>query len=327
MVWTNCTYVATLYINGSDYLTVNYSSGAVSSSTLTAKLLDVSVDGLTVLMNIKITEDSVEVYNNDDVLNVDTYAYEQYDEHEKWRIFVSEAWSTGAEWAKVRICSETDGTGGNDWSNGLRFDRLVQHFNTSSYGKTCGMRTYILCENLGNGKCTAPSQFAMELRSWGGSYSGSMSNPLLATEEYLMSPEKVDEWHAIVFMWDDLDAGEYVWILRVIELTIDGSFIFRYDSDSTKSQSWVDGYDWKDVDSMIFGIDSLKTYEKVISVDDQFKQQTDATTTHYYDVSNGDDKIKIKVSGSYKSMGLDVEDSSNNLAGRIVGGAKYVKKS
>lgn len=213
------------------------------------------------------------------------------------------------------------------WTPGNVFTDLVQYFNTSIY--TGGMKFNVLSENVYANKCTVPAHVTMDLYPWGGSYSSSLSGQSLASDFYLVSPEKIDKWHSIVFVWDDLSPGEYIWHFHIVSAPLDGCLYFEYDTDSTKAQSWVDGDTFLDVDSWLFELNSTETYEEVISVGDQFKLQWSYHNTYYYDVIDGKDNVKVNISPGgtavYKSVGTTTKLVSSTEKGRIVGGCGNVK--
>lgn len=198
-----------------------------------------------------------------------------------------------------------------------------QYFSTVGYGITGGCRIHVETSNPVSGTNTVPTVMDLTLRAWGGSYAGSMSTTLYASDRYTIPSEEVQQYTWIPFIfWDDLAEGEYIWFMQRLSGPIDGSFRVLYDAGSTKFQAWKGSIAHDDYQSEILGL-AAESYEKAISEGDTFGSSG-------YTTMNGLNSPRINTPAGYKkAIGTHSEEayvaSGGKTIGRIRNGS-YVKK-
>lgn len=310
-------------------------TGDVYISSLWVQLNGIATDSESVLVNVEILEwtwndaDPCTVYASSVVIQVGDYL--QFSSvstdysgsnpncHKSpgdnlewtWRVYCDSAlYSSGL--AEFHICDYHDHTGPAPGPIG---DPLLaaQYFDTTSFGETGGCIVQAITDNplVGGGKNTMPTSINWNLYEWNTDYSTTIDSTSLATSDVIIPSEEMNNdllW--IPFYWNDLSQGEYLWSLYCYKGSHDGSFQLEYwDKPSAqKWPAWVNGVSHDNFNSKILGIESVKTWERIMNIDDTF-------SNHYYTGFDGYEKIKMNTSDGYKDVMTTKKDSNSVCRG------------
>lgn len=282
---------------------ITYAPAATNNpdpETIHVKLLDVETGGLSIRVEIEIWRDSIIVYTNSSVvINISNYIdiSDSGTEHD-WRVACNDIPSSIS--ATVQLCFSFSDSGEGSGSTGSGL-LVAQYFDSTAFGWTGGCVIWCKIENpkSGGGENTVPTEIELDLYEWQGNYTDTINSTSLTTCT-MITPSEIleDSYFYVPFIWNiDIPPGEYIWTLKCLYGPHDGSFNVMYQGNAKYSlyPCWVNGYSHYAATSRILGIESERSWEGVLCVDDTFYSGN-------YAGYGGYSNIKINSNSDYKNI-------------------------